>query len=185
MSLSLFVPAYLQDLIDLNEAVEQERIRKTEMEYIADSVHEVMTRLGYRLKYTDMMETPKQTVDHQMYEINKDIAFNVFTSDNGTVLFEVTGVSQGPQVPNDLERKYITQQMAAVCANYPEIREELKKKGVYLENETLKLPEEQYARKIDVSGKEVHDESSAVAGKRKKKRSNHSAQNQTIRREMT
>lgn len=137
------------------ENLHKKHIVKQEMEYIVESVHEVMKKLGYEILATDYMEKKKRNVHHQIYEFGYDQAVNVFVSDNGSILFEVSGIGEGDSEMTSLEKLKVKEAMDAFCTHYEDIKEELEKKGIYLKNENLFPADEKYARKIDISSKTI------------------------------
>jgi hypothetical protein len=148
--------------------------RKEEAEYIAQSVHEIMNSLGYDILATDFMQTPKRDVFHHIYELSGDNVVNVFTSDNGSLLFEVTGVSEGKKETTSLEKTKIKEGMEEFCADYEVIKECLRARGIELTEESIKPASEVYARTIDISGKNKVKQTAqtrATLRKRQQKRS--------------
>ncbi|SOC15811.1 hypothetical protein SAMN05880501_108146 [Ureibacillus xyleni] len=152
------------------QRLNEQYTEKQEIEYIVQSVHEVMEKLGYDILATDYMVKRKNSVHHHIYEFGFEQAVNVFVSDNGSILFEVTGISEGQSEMTSLEKLKVTEAMDAFCTHYVEIREELKEKGIYLKNESLSPADERYARKIDISNKKrVKQRQSGTTGKQSKK----------------
>ena len=165
---SLFTTVYADEPIDNNtkvdeleekeESVSEEIIKYeeiTEDEYIAKSVHEVMEKLGYDILATDYMVKKKQNIHHHIYEFGFEQAVNVFVSDNGSILFEVSGIGEENTEMTSLQKLKVTEAMEAFCTHYEEIKEELKEKGIHLNNENLSPADEKYARKIDISNKNI------------------------------
>ncbi|WP_054637589.1 hypothetical protein [Thalassobacillus sp. C254] len=74
--------------------LERELADKQQAQYISESVEEVMGSLGYDIVANDYMVRTKQTVHHNIYELGINTGVNVFVSDQGSVLFEVSGVSE-------------------------------------------------------------------------------------------
>ena len=125
-----------------------------ESEYILQSVNEIMESLGYDILATDYMIRKKQNVHHNLYEFGEQ-AVNVFVSDNGSVLFEVSGISEGPKEMSSLEKLKVKEAMDAFCTDYDAIKEGLKHKGIFLNQESLNPPSEVYARSMDISKKKI------------------------------
>jgi|GEM_PF-6784265 len=152
------------------ERLDQEYAEKQETAYIVQSVHEVMENLGYDILATDYMVRKKQNVHHHIYELGFEQAVNVFVSDNGSILFEVTGIGEGQSEMTSLEKLKVTEAMDAFCTNYVEIRDELKKKGIHLKNESLSPADERYARKVDISNKNMVKQRSQTSAAASRKR---------------
>lgn len=173
----LFLSVDLKNKEILKEEIkrlDQEHAEKQEIEYIVQSVHEVMEKLGYDILATDYMVKKKQNVHHHVYEFGFEEAVNVFVSDNGSILFEVTGIGEGQSEMTSLEKLKVTEAMQAFCTHYVDIREALKGKGIHLKNENLSPADERYARKIDISKKKLikkRNQGSSVKGNKENRRS--------------
>lgn len=178
-SLLSFDPAKAAEAIRMLEAAnrqaEEEWRQKQETDYIARCVHEVMKELDYDIIATDFMHTPKRNIQHQMFEFEADCAINVFTSDNGSLLFEVTGVSEQAKELTSHDQVRIREAMETFCPQYQKIKERLREKGIELTNENLLPAHEQFAKIIDLSTKQ------RVGGQRKG--STRSAQHQRYHQE--
>lgn len=124
-----------------------------ETEYIVQSVNEVMASLGYDIIATDYMVKKKQNVHHNLFEFGENQAVIVFVSDNGSVLFEVSGISEGPKELLTLEKLKVKEAMDVFCTSYDDIKEGLKQKGIFLNNENLSAADEKYVRNMDISTK--------------------------------
>lgn len=153
------------------ERLNKAHIEKQEVDYIVRSVNEVMEKLGYDILATDYMVKKKQNVHHHMYEFGFEQAVNVFVSDNGSILFEVSGIGEGQTEMTSLEKLKVTEAMEAFCSHYVEIKEELKQKGIHLTNENLFPAHERYARKIDLRNKTIVKKRNH-AGRKERRRSN-------------
>jgi len=148
---------HIDALIQLNERLGQQWEAEQEAEYIAASIHEVMEELGNKIVATDYMEAGQKNFIHHMYDLGDGNVINAFTSDKGSVLFEVSGAAEGKRVPTAQERLRIYEGMELFCTQYDEIKKRLDQRGIYLKKESLKAPDEKYARIIDVSNKQKVD----------------------------
>ena len=152
---------------DLREVVQQKQetlVRKDETEFIAHNIDEVLAELGYEVMETEFMVTPKRNIIHDIYAFERDNVINVFTSDNGSLMLEVTGVKDGAKELTTHEKLNITESMESFCSLYPEIKRRLKTRGIQLSSEDLKPPDITYARAINLS------RNSATSGLRGRKR---------------
>jgi hypothetical protein len=140
----------------LKREVEQKQsdlVKKEEAEYISESINEVMAELGYDVVASDFMTTPKRNIIHNVYEFELGNVINAFTSDNGSLMFEVTGVKEGGAELSSLEKLKIKESMETFCTQYPEVKKRLRGRGIELKFEDLKPPDERYARAFDLSKK--------------------------------
>jgi hypothetical protein len=126
--------------------------KKEESEYISRSINEVMEELGYEIVATDFLSTPKRDVIHNIYEFEQGNVINVFTSDNGSLMFEVTGVKESNDL-TELEKLKIKESMENFCTKYELIKSKLNAKGIRLASENLRPADVRYAKSIDISKK--------------------------------
>lgn len=126
--------------------------KKEESKYISRSINEVMEELGYEIVATDFLSTPKRDVIHNIYEFEQGNVINVFTSDNGSLMFEVTGVKETNDL-TELEKLKIKESMDSFCAKYELIKSRLQAKGIRLASENLRPADVRYAKSIDLSKK--------------------------------
>lgn len=139
---------------------EIERLRalleqRNESEFIANEVHDVMTRLGYDVLETQLLRTPNQRhLIHDMFSFDRD-AIQVFTGDDGSILFEVTGLSETKREPTDLDKQRVVEHMEAFCSQYDLIKEHLATRGIFLAQENLLPAEASYVRMVQRPKKET------------------------------
>lgn len=139
--------------------------RRDEAEYISKSVNEIMRELGYVVIATDLINTSKQELYvYDIYGMKDGNAVNVFSSDNGSLLFEVTGISSQKREPSSLEKLKIKESMESFSGQYDIIRKELKSRGIELTKENIKRPDEKLARIVDISNIKANN---ILAGSRK------------------
>jgi len=131
--------------------LEQVWARRDEAAYISESVNEIMKELGYDVIATDLMSTSHQDLYvHDIYGMKDGNAVNVFSSDSGNLLFEVTGISSQKREPSSLEKLKIKESMESFGEQYDIVREKLKERGIELKKENIKPPDEKLARIIDI-----------------------------------
>ena len=150
--------ASIQSVEKLN--VEIKRLQKlieekTQIEYITQSVDEVMKDLGYDVIATDFLTTPQKKSIHHIYEFEQGNVINVYTSDNGSLMFEVSGVKENDEPMTDLEKLKVKESMESFCTKYPEIKGRLRERGIQMNNEDLKPPGIRYARAISLNKKKI------------------------------
>ncbi|WP_207708913.1 hypothetical protein [Heliomicrobium gestii] len=143
----------------------EELRKKNEMEYVAKTVGEIMTELGHDVVASETLAAPNRNIIHNMYRFDDDMVVNVFTSDNGGVMFEVSGVSEEKRPATSLEKLKIKEGMERFCDKYPWIKEKLAASGLALGNENLKEPDVSYARLIPLKGENGGASFSRVKGR--------------------
>ena len=146
---------------------------KTQTDYITRSVDEVMKDLGYDVIATDHVTTPQKKSIHHIYEFEQGNVINVYTSDNGSLLFEVSAVKENDDPMTDLEKLKVKESMESFCTKYPGIKGRLRERGIQMDNEDLKPPDIRYARAINLHKKKITSygkrEDTATRPKEKKK----------------
>ncbi|MBN2418552.1 MAG: hypothetical protein JXL81_04155 [Deltaproteobacteria bacterium] len=139
------------EIARLDKVIEE----KGQTDYITQSVDEVMRGLGYDVIATDLLTTPQKKSIHHIYEYERGNVINVYTSDNGSLLFEVSGIKENDDPMTDLEKLEVKEGMESFCVKYPVIKDGLRKKGVQMDNEDLKPPDIRYARAININRKKI------------------------------
>lgn len=119
---------------------------KEDYDYIVDSINEVMKELGYDIISSDIMRKVNRTIVDNIYKFDDKNVLNVFTSDTGTIMFEVTGISNEKKEISSLDKLKIKESMNDFCSKYSVIKEKLAEKGILFGKENLKPAEEKYAR---------------------------------------
>lgn len=114
--------------------------------YIVNSINEVMEELGYDIISSEVVELTRRTVIDNIYSFEDNKAINVYTSNNGTIMFEVSGINNSKKEISSLDRLKIKESMDRFCDKYEVIKEKLKKKGVVLTKENLRPADEKYAK---------------------------------------
>ena len=133
-------------------------------ELISETIDEVMEELGYSVIAAEHISSPKREVEHHVYQFNNSNVINAFTSDNGSILFEVTGV----KVNNDLssmEKLKIKEGMDEFCDVYPKISRELENRGVTISLKTVFPADTKYARALNITNMKKQSKSKQQAKK--------------------
>lgn len=128
--------------------------KKENSDFASTAIYEVMQELGYRILATDQMQTPKRNVTHDIYDFDGENVINVFTSDNGSLMLEVSGV-KSEAAPDFCDKAKIKEAMENFCPQYDVIRQKLRERGIYLSNEQLLPPDEMYAMAVELKGKKA------------------------------
>ena len=148
----------IQSVGNLNGEIErlQKLIEeKSQTEYITKSVDEVMKDMGYDVIATDHVTTPQKKSIHHIYEFEHGNVINVYASDNGSLMFEVSGVKENDDPMTDLEKLKVKESMESFCTKYPKIKGRLRERGIQMNNEDLKPPDIRYARAISLHKKKI------------------------------
>lgn len=114
--------------------------------YIVKTIDEVMEEMGYNIIASDIVERNNRKIVDSIYNLDNDSAINVYTSNNGTVMFEVTGIANEKQELSSTERVKLKEKMEDFCDDFMVIREKLKAKGIVFVKENLREPSEKYAK---------------------------------------
>jgi hypothetical protein len=120
---------------------------------------------------TDFLRTPKRDIIHHIYEFEQGNVVNVFSSDNGSLMFEVTGVKATNDL-TELEKLKIKEGMESFCSKYDEIKKRLLSKGIEITAENLKPARIEYARAIDLQSKKPMRHKTKTTGGVKKPKQN-------------
>lgn len=138
------------DVLKVEIEEKQIQLKKIqETKFISETIDEIMFELGYEMKASEMLSSPIREVVHNVYQFQKGNVINAFTSDNGSILFEVTGNKETNELTN-LEKLRIKEGMDDFCEEYPKIKEKLRERGIELTNENLKPADVRYARAINL-----------------------------------
>lgn len=124
--------------------------KKAENEVVSESIQEIMEELGYNILASDEIALPTREIDHRIYDFGKDNVINAFTSDNGTVLFEVMGVKKEDEEMTQMEKLRVKEGMDEFCSAFPVIQHKLKEKGIQTKLIRSSPADVRYARAIDV-----------------------------------
>lgn len=145
-------PAEAKEAISL---AREELDQKQKTEYIAECIHKVFEEKGYSLIEDSIVTNKNGSVEKDYYTFGEDSLVNVSMSDQGQILFEVVGNSDGGTVDASFASKLETE-MRRFCPDYAEIRKILfEKYGIALENEHLCEPDQKYARAVDMTKKDT------------------------------
>ncbi|UTR12092.1 hypothetical protein MM300_07310 [Evansella sp. LMS18] len=155
----------------LKELIAEQQIKlqkQTETELISSTIQEVMEELEYNVIGAEHLTTPKREIDHNVYEFNGNNVINSYVSDNGSVLFEVTGLKEDNQNLTDQEKLRIKEGMDEFCSVFPEVKDKLKERGVEVTLRTSLPASEEYARAINLA----QIQETSKRGKRKRRQLN-------------
>lgn len=144
-------------VVQLSEEIELCKatlVNKEETLYIACSINEVMGGLGYEVVASEILSTAKSETLHNIYSFEKSNVINVFTSDQGSLMFEVTGVKATNNL-TALEEQRIKEGMDSFCGKYDQIKDKLREKGIEVTGEDLKPAHVRYAKAINLDDKKL------------------------------
>lgn len=144
------------DSIDLLEKKVEEKkevlSKENETRYISESINEVMEDLGYDIVASDYMETAKSNIFHNIYDFGNKNVLSVYTSDNGSLMFEVSGIKEKEEL-SARDKLRIKEGMDKFCPQYQKIKDALAEKGISINNENLLPADVKFAKAIDLESK--------------------------------
>lgn len=138
---------------NLKKEMERQALRlkkKDESNYVIQSINEVMQELGYELLGSEIMENSRMSTQHDIYEFDGGNVINIYTADDSSVLFEVTGVKEDNQELTKIQKVKIKEGMEKFCSQYDVILQKLKDRDIQFEYQSLKEPDIKYARAISL-----------------------------------
>lgn len=140
---------------------------KEDYEYVIESVDEAMNELGYNIISSEVLKKVNRKIVDNIYEFDERSILNVFTSDNGTMMFEITGVSDKKREMSSLEKLKIKESMDSFCGEYEIIKKKLEKKGIVFGRENLRKADERYVRNRVIDSKRIKVENRMSVRKNK------------------
>ncbi|MBQ5754872.1 MAG: hypothetical protein IIV90_04310 [Oscillospiraceae bacterium] len=129
------------------EILEEEYRCIDEMEYIADTINEVMEEQGYSLMGSSVLrrrDTGSQ-VDYSLYQFGDDTGIAVYTGENGEVMMEIENLGQGNLTDDERDLSY--EEQLYFCASHPELVEALEKRGILINQKSWQAPDACHARR--------------------------------------
>lgn len=115
-------------------------------DYIVQSIDEVMEELGYDILSSEVLNRVNRNIVDSIYSFDDNSVLNLFTSDNGTIMFEVTGISNEKREISSLEKLKLKESMNTFCGKYDAIKKKLAERGIFFGAENLRPADERYAR---------------------------------------
>lgn len=129
--------------------------KELEMRMVAEKIHKVMEEMGFAMLDAEFVSMPNRDIVHGIFKFG-DNAVNTYTSDNGSILFEVTGIAaeqrEGRQL-TALEKLKIKEDMARFCPVHQKIQHKLAELGITVKTNNLYPADEKYAKVIGVGAK--------------------------------
>lgn len=139
------------------------------LEYISDSIEEVMNQYGHKIIRSDVMKkSPDDSnlIQNNLFEINENNAINVLVSQNGAMVMEVVSIGEEAEF-TEREKKNNVAEMHKFCDQYPEIIEELGQRGIVFSNRHEMPAEQQFAKKLVVSDRQTKKKSVKQSSRRR------------------
>lgn len=159
------IPETINELTELKGKLEKEARQRKSSEYIAQCMEEVMSNVGYNILSSDVLTTPKDKVERNIYDVSDESVLNVSASETGAIMFEVLARKKGDAVSAN-QCAAVKQDMERFCPDYSLIKRKLAEKGIILKGEVLYEAAEKYVRAIDV--KSTGDSNRRANNNRKK-----------------
>lgn len=139
---------------DIAEAIEEAKENATcrmSKEYIKRQIDEVMTKHGYDVVRSDMLEVASES-GQILYGVDSETAINVFVSEESQVTMRVVGIGFDDQISGEEDEK-LFQQQCAFCSLHPQITAELAMRGVILHTKKHMPPDKKFNKKIQTKEK--------------------------------
>lgn len=130
----------------------EELTKDMEAKYVSESINSVMKELGYDILVSDYMTTAKRNIMHNIYDFGDKNVVNVYTSDNGSLMFEVTGIKEKEELSNS-DKLRIKEGMDKFCPQYQKVKDALAKRGISIANESLLPADVSFAKTVDLENK--------------------------------
>lgn len=163
------------DILDIDKSMsllkekvdekKEELTKDMEAEYVSESINSVMKELGYDIIASDYMSTSKRNVMHNIYDFQDKNVINVYTSDNGGLMFEVTGIKEKNELSHN-DKLRIKEGMDKFCPQYQKIKDALNAKGINITNENLLPADISFAKAINLEDKLGKNQKSKKNSKR-------------------
>ena len=150
-----------------NERLEIALNKKDELDYVRKSIDEIMEEIGCDAIGSIALSDNNSGTEYETYGFGEDSAINVFTSENGSVMFEVVGTADYPKEPDFYEKQKLVCEMERFCSSYDIIRQKLRQRGITVNNEAKFPPHEQFAKIIGMGEKKVAETSAHRRGRKK------------------
>ncbi len=141
--------------------------KKDELDYLRQSIDEIMEEIGCDAISSFALSDKNSGMEQETYGFGQDSAINVFTSENGSVMFEVVGTADNPKEPDAYEKQRLVREMERFCSSYEIIRQKLRQRGITINNEAKFPPHEQFAKIIGREGRREEETGSQRKGRKK------------------
>jgi hypothetical protein len=159
------------------------RLHEKEQEYIAACLDEVMIEMGYDLLggRTVVKKTGKK-FKNELYSFDNDVVLNVAYSSDGVISMEVGKADKSDRVPTSYEAEKLVEEMQEFCADFVEIENKLKTRGVLIKNWVSHMsPTIDHTHIINIDDYNINAEADIkAASRRKTKRAANSAMSANI-----
>ena len=154
-----FQPVEISKFTSLDELektvndLREEYRKKDEMDFIADTINEVMADMGYSIVSSTVLQ--KQDLSETEYSLYRDGDNNesgvaVYTDQSGGVLMRMTVLGDSEEI-SDSDRDFSYQCQIDFCSKHDDLVEELKKRGVILKQKSYKSPNKDHTFKVNAT----------------------------------
>lgn len=145
-----WTPGALEMLKAENDSMEAEIMKQREETYISETLDEVMREMGYNLLGGRERNKRGKLIRHKLYAFQNGTGIDVTYSDNGQIAMELGGLDTKDRLPDAAEEEELCEHMQAFCSSFDKIEQELKRRGVVLNERISHMPpEKEYAQIID------------------------------------
>ena len=143
-------------------------IEQKELEYICQTIDEVMTEMGYELIGERSVEKKNgRKFRNGLYTLDEGTAVNVTFSDSGQISMELGAIDNCDRVPTTEEASELVNDMQAFCTDYSELEKRLAKRGIQTNRVSVLPPSVEYAQVINASEYELKREPEVYTTRRK------------------
>lgn len=139
------------DNIGLQDMINQLKSKlrdKMELDFIEHNLNEVMAGCGFDICSSSKLDENK-TLAQNIFTINENTAVNTYT-DSEMIMLEVVAIGNNEELTTK-EVDQTLKEMRKFCELYPRIKEELKKRGVNINSESVVPPQKEVVKKMKLS----------------------------------
>lgn len=131
---------------------------KFSMQYIAETINEVMIESGYPLiNKNDVLTEDKEYREY--YRFDSDSFIRISKSESGSIVMDIAMEDKSGNDISEEEKCECLEKQIKFCEQYPELIKKLERKGIKFSDRTDLLPDKAYAVKVkiksDIKSKKV------------------------------
>lgn len=147
-----FSPDAIPKLKTAIALLEEQQQKAAEQAYIAETLADVMTDMGYSMwGHRDVTKRSGTHFHSELFKYDTDTAVNVTYATDGQITMELGKVDKADRLPSHDEEGQLEQKMVTFCHDFSEIESELKKRGICIGNRiALSPPSAAYAQIINI-----------------------------------
>lgn len=149
--------------------LESELLDDSEQEYIADTIDEVMTDMGYDLiGGREVTKKSGKRFRDELYTFGEGTAVNIRYDNQGKIAMELGALDSTDRLPSSSEAAKLEDEMVAFCDKFTEFEKRLAQKGIICKNRISHLPANaEYAQIINTSDYDMKTEYESIKAERR------------------